>query len=350
MKYAYKRNGKWYSQFQNPLTGKVVKRSLGGNKKEAEQNLKILMVSFGLGANNDGESYNVLMPSEPGSSGIEWSIARKEYFDAHITDFGMHHQSFLTSLLNKLEDSTGIVNVKDYEYKHLQAFINTYKKTLTPGTVNKYIGHIRHFFNFCILMGWIKESPAIRIKRLNDDSTYIPYIFSDSDIKVLFNKENEFTDWWTFLYETGIRACDAVQFTKSKNFIEQDRMYCTFYQAKNKKKPIKLPLSKKAEDIVRRSDEILFPKGYYWLSRRSHYNGFITQSRKLMRELLGDKTHNQNLDLKHHTFRHTFAVRWLNEGMPKEVLQTLLGHSSINTTEMHYANWMSKESVSKWIE
>ena len=36
----------------------------------------------------------------------------------------------------------------------------------------------------------------------------------------------------------------------------------------------------------------------------------------------------------------------LNKGVPKEVLQTLLGHRSIKTTEI-YANWVRKEELER---
>ena len=52
------------------------------------------------------------------------------------------------------------------------------------------------------------------------------------------------------------------------------------------------------------------------------------------------RTNNINL----HTFRHTYAHNMLNKGVPKEVLQTLLGHRSIKTTEI-YANWVRKEEL-----
>ena len=39
----------------------------------------------------------------------------------------------------------------------------------------------------------------------------------------------------------------------------------------------------------------------------------------------------------------------LNKGVPKEVLQTLLGHRSIKTTEI-YANWVRKTELEKWVE
>jgi integrase len=41
-----------------------------------------------------------------------------------------------------------------------------------------------------------------------------------------------------------------------------------------------------------------------------------------------------------HRFRDTFAVRLLEQGKPLEIVQMLLGHSSIKTTEKHYAPWV----------
>ncbi|MAW75726.1 MAG: hypothetical protein CMG09_07390 [Candidatus Marinimicrobia bacterium] len=38
----------------------------------------------------------------------------------------------------------------------------------------------------------------------------------------------------------------------------------------------------------------------------------------------------------------------LDKGVPKEVLQTLLGHRSIKTTEI-YANWINKNELEKYV-
>ena len=59
-----------------------------------------------------------------------------------------------------------------------------------------------------------------------------------------------------------------------------------------------------------------------------------------------DFVHKNNINL--HTFRHTYAHNMLNKGVPKEVLQTLLGHRSIKTTEI-YANWVRKEELERWV-
>jgi len=38
----------------------------------------------------------------------------------------------------------------------------------------------------------------------------------------------------------------------------------------------------------------------------------------------------------------------LNKVVPKEVLQTLLGHRSIKTTEI-YAKWPREEELERWV-
>ena len=45
-------------------------------------------------------------------------------------------------------------------------------------------------------------------------------------------------------------------------------------------------------------------------------------------------------DGRPHQLRDTAAVAWLNAGIPLEEVSRLLGHSSIKTTEKHYAPWV----------
>ena len=63
--------------------------------------------------------------------------------------------------------------------------------------------------------------------------------------------------------------------------------------------------------------------------RRLEIPGVELRLRKLGRRLDMDKIHP-------HKFRRTLATKAIDKGMPVEQLQTLLGHSQINTT-MEYA-------------
>ena len=52
--------------------------------------------------------------------------------------------------------------------------------------------------------------------------------------------------------------------------------------------------------------------------------------------------------LTYNTNSKTGPVCGGRAGVPKEVLQTLLGHRSIKTTEI-YANWVRKEELERWV-
>ena len=46
-----------------------------------------------------------------------------------------------------------------------------------------------------------------------------------------------------------------------------------------------------------------------------------------------------------HRLRDTFAVALLTKGVPLQTVSVLLGHSSINTTERHYAPWVKARQI-----
>ena len=67
----------------------------------------------------------------------------------------------------------------------------------------------------------------------------------------------------------------------------------------------------------------------------------IKYTKHLQSNFEPDFVRKNNINL--HTFRHTYAHNMLNKGVPQEVLQTLLGHRSIKTTEI-YANWLGRKN------
>ena len=104
---------------------------------------------------------------------------------------------------------------------------------------------------------------------------------------------------------------------------------------------LEIPLSKDVTDVLksRIQSGLLFPD--YQTSRQR--NNCV---KMLQRNFPVDFVRENNINL--HTFRHTYAHTMLNKGVPKEVLQTLLGHRSIKTTEI-YVNWVRKEELEKWV-
>ena len=50
------------------------------------------------------------------------------------------------------------------------------------------------------------------------------------------------------------------------------------------------------------------------------------------------------LDFDPHRFRHSAATRWLRDGVPIEVVSTLLGHSSVTITSSVYGHLTAEDA------
>ena len=140
---------------------------------------------------------------------------------------------------------------------------------------------------------------------------------------------------------TGIRPTDAFKLAK-KHF---NGRYMTIRMNKTKLM-LNIPITDNILNILKvlldtcvDDDSLLFPA--FRSDRQRKYCVKTMQS-----NFTADFVRTNNINL--HTFRHTYAHNMLNKGVPKEVLQTLLGHRSIKTTEI-YANWIRKEELERWV-
>ena len=344
MKNAYKKpNGMWYSQFTNPLTGKRIRQPLSKSKVEAQILLDNIMAKYSTLQNTSVQNGTKV------TSGMGWVIAMDKWTTIHLSKYGNIQRQHMVSVLDKLQAFTSANNVQEITYGDVEDFLDSFPK-LKGKTINKYTRFIKKFFDFCVKRKWIlrDDNPCFGIE-YRDEDKYIPYHFTSEEVDKLFSTEHTFTDFWTFMIETGMRACDAKLLTQSNFHLKSDgRMYMQFKSVKTKL-DLDVPISIRAQKVVESLGEILFPEGYETQFQPSHHDGFLRMSLLTMKGLLGGKNHPNHDDLKHHTFRHTFAINHLIKHKKKEVLQSLLGHTSIKTTEMFYANWIPNTYLTEYI-
>ena len=221
--------------------------------------------------------------------------------------------------------------------KHAHQYIQCRKaKYPASSTLNKEIGFIKRFFNHCIDMEWLNRDPFHSVKYAKDDNVSRRYYFSDMDIKEIMIDADIYHDFFTFLLHTGIRSTDV--YTLKPDHIQGH------YIIKQMNKTgdwLNIPLPANTMKILdqRISSEFIFDDLQTSFQRRK-------ATEHLQSNFEPDFVRTNNINL--HTFRHTYAHNMLNKGVPKEVLQTLLGHRSIKTTEI-YANWVRKEELEKWV-
>jgi len=183
---------------------------------------------------------------------------------------------------------------------------------------------------------WVEQSPFRSVKPIKKKGSGGRYHFSDSDIEMIMKSAGRFYDFYYLLLHTGIRSTDAYKL-KPEHF---EGRY------------IKVQMNKTGDflhvPIPQHVLDVLQPRmGLCTLfaplkSDRQRRNCV----KNIQRLFEPDFVRKNNINL--HTFRHTYAHNMLNKGVPKEVLQTLLGHRSIKTTEI-YANWVRKEELERWV-
>tara|TARA_Y100000588_G_C14061316_1_gene841553 strand:- start:276 stop:716 length:441 start_codon:yes stop_codon:yes gene_type:complete len=135
------------------------------------------------------------------------------------------------------------------------------------------------------------------------------------------------------MLETGLRACDTWFLSQGNFRVEEDgHMYMNVNMVKVDK-PLEVPLSDRAREIVETSGPTLFP----WVNTEGQYEPIKAIKRAF--GVAGSagakfcKKHGVTL----HVFRHTFAMRQRERNVPKADIQQFLGHTSVTTTEI-YAN------------
>ena len=146
-------------------------------------------------------------------------------------------------------------------------------------------------------------------------------VFSEKELNMLFDEisDNRFNLFVRFAYYTGARSGEIRHISKENLFSD----YIVAY-GKTGKRIIKL--NNQSQEIIKQLDEL-------WDYTKSYV------SHKFKKEVrrLGIK------DARFHDLRRTFGYNLIKQGRPIYEVSKLLGHSSVTTTERHYAPLLTTE-------
>ena len=332
---------KYYGNIQH--NGKRVRKYLGFSKETAELALKQLEYNLLF---NESKKEDVQYELNPACISFLSSLEITGISTLHLKSINGKVRA-LTAFCDKMSHS----KISDITPEIANQFIRSrarqrvsnkyfsnfddYVPKLTPTTLNKDIETLKRLFNYFIDMQWTQSNPFRSIKRFKN----LPkqrFHFTDEQIKRIMANAGKFYDFYYLLLKTGIRATDAYKL-KADNF---DGKYLNI-QTNKTGDFLSIPLPEEVLAIIkhRMDNSTLFPLLQSDRQRRSCV-------KNIQRLFEPGFVRKNNINL--HTFRHTYAHNMLNKGVPKEVLQTLLGHRSIKTTEI-YANWVRKEELERWV-
>lgn len=215
----------------------------------------------------------------------------------------------------------------------------------SPETVARKLSAVREFFKFLYTEKDIKDNPAADVLTPKQEKP-LPKFLSEDEIKRLIAaakecsgpKGRQMTAMLELMYASGLRVSELVSLPE--NCINFDRRQ-VFVRGKGSKERV-VPVAPAAIQAVfdyleQRDCFIREGRRSIWLfPSKSSRSGHISRDTffKRLKEL-AVKAGIYPSRVTPHVLRHSFATHLLNHNADLRSVQKMLGHESINTTEIY---------------
>ena len=180
--------------------------------------------------------------------------------------------------------------------------------------------HIRHI-NACWNWG-LKNNMIEKAYKIPGDTKGLSRIrtFTNDELYLMFDniKDKSFNAFVRFAFYTGARSGEIRRISRVKLFSEY-----MIVEGKSGRRAVRL--ASQARKILDQNPEWNYSKDY------------VIKAWSRNRRRLGLK------DVRMHDLRRTFGYNLIKQGRPIYEVSKLLGHSSVTTTERHYAPLMATE-------
>jgi tyrosine recombinase XerC len=208
-------------------------------------------------------------------------------------------------------------------------------------TMARKLAAIRSFFQFCIKKKWLEDNPAKAVATPKQEK-HVPSFLSEDEMAQFLDLPQttqplDLRDKAALelLYATGMRVSELAGLNLDDlNFSER----LIRVRGKGKKERL-VPFGKKAEDCLT-----------FYIQSRSQINKGDIEARALFLNYRGERLSSRSVErivdkyirltalrrkISPHSLRHSFASHLLSRGADLRVIQELLGHESLATTQKY---------------
>lgn len=238
-------------------------------------------------------------------------------------------QSYLNSVGHDLKEANQQL-IRNYLSQELM-------EGKTKVTCCRRIAGLRHFYNYLVKKNEIRENPFLFVGAPKKEIRYPEALYLDQ-IETLFNKNKEREDDLKYrdqaiielLYASGVRVSELVNIKLSAIDL-RNRTIRVFGKGRKERMVM---FSKSCQSTLVEYLDHSSHQGNDYLFLNAQGNQLTTRGVEYILKEIQNKCGLQ-LGLHPHLLRHTFATHLLEGGADLRVIQELLGHESINTTQVY---------------
>lgn len=237
---------------------------------------------------------------------------------------------------NYIKSFIGNINIKNISHADINNMLLTIKgngkkdgKPYAPQTIKHILILTKRVFNFNIDMGNCETNPASKVKLEKFDNTRIAYLLDD-EIERIFKYIDSGKEWYgdvaliKFALYTGLRRGEL--FNLIWDNVDFDNNRITLYDTKGGKNQSIILASDAAAVLqsLSRTDTYVFP---------SKLGGKRDDVKTLWSRI--KLAANIRPNIRFHDIRHTFGTIAVSSGIGIDVVQKMMTHKDIKTTQRY---------------
>ena len=256
--------------------------------------------------------------------------------------------------LERLFEYLQVTDINEINQNHLRDYLNHIRETYnyTSSSIANKINILHHFFRFLHASGYINSNPAILI-RPPRKKVKIPKVFNEIELEKFLkatdhNSDTRFKKYalrdkliFTMFAYTGLRRTELINL--NWNDINLGSKYLIVKKSKNKNQRI-IPIHDRVISLLDLylSERLPLKNNALFIGRtgqRIHHNSLKNLFDRYIK-IAGLSGKGYTI----HTLRHTFATRLLNKDVSLVNIKNLMGHRSLESTQI-YLHVTGKELI-----
>ena len=238
--------------------------------------------------------------------------------------------------------------LEDCDASHLESFVSSLKKAeRAPKTVARQLAACRTFFKFAVQESFRSDDPTGVIDGVSVPSG-IPKALSEDQVEALLSACTGDDSYarrdralLEFLYATGARISEACGLSLSDLDMDQQVVRLFGKGSKERLVPFGGPSQRALQDWLSVGGrDVLSPR--QWRTRTDADAVFLGRGgRRISRQAAWNIVRKYagiaglHGDISPHVMRHSCATHMLRHGADLRVVQELLGHASVSTTQVY---------------
>jgi len=257
------------------------------------------------------------------------------------------YESDLTQFYTFLNDpEVTVSHPAEVTHQHIRSWmVSLMDQQLTARSVNRKVATLRKYFKFLLQGQHITSVPTARIQAPKT-AKQLPVVVEDEKLSRLLDNDQVFTADFIgqrdklvieLLFGTGMRLSELLGITEADIDLYQSTVKVLGKRNKQRIIPINKELSNLLQHyLTLRKSEIFGNNSLKLIVTNKGADAYSKMIYLIVQKYLTHISTQQKRSP--HVLRHTFATSLLNKGADLNAIKDLLGHASLNATQVYTHN------------